>query len=285
MAGRGCRAAGGGDSVVNMKRILIVVAYDGTEYSGFAAQKDPSVRTIEGELNRAAGELSGEEIHVIGASRTDAGVHALCNWAVFDTDSPIPPVKFSAALNTKLPDDIRVRQSKEVDREFHPRAVRSVKTYEYHIYNARIADPLKARYSDYTYFRLDLDKMRRAAACLVGEHDFASFANPSSSSQTTVREILSIEIEETPCPVPDIMLSRAHTIGQADEARDIVIRVTGRGFLYNMVRIIAGTLLRVGRGLTDPDDMPKILEARDRQAAGDTAPACGLWLVNYRILP
>lgn len=263
---------------------MLVVAYDGTEYSGFAAQKDPSIRTIEGELNRALSELTGEKILVAGASRTDAGVHALCNYAVFDTNSPIPPVKFAPAVNTHLPEDIRVRKSVEVDPDFHPRTQRSEKTYEYRIYNARIPDPLKRRYAYCTYFHLNIDKMRQAAERLVGEHDFASFSNPARDTKNTVREITGIEIEERACPVPQLMLSRRHTVSEADEARDIVIRVRGRGFLYNMVRIIAGTLIRVGRGMTQPEDIPVILEARDRQAAGDTAPAQGLWLVDYRLL-
>lgn len=267
-----------------MKRIMLVVAYDGTEYSGFAAQKDASIRTIEGELNRALSELTGEEIHVAGASRTDAGVHALCNYVVFDTASPIPPAKFSMAVNTHLPEDIRVRKSKEVDFDFHPRAQLSEKTYEYRIYNAQIPDPLKQRYAYCTYFHLDTDRMRRAAAFLVGEHDFASFSNPARDTKNTVREITKIEIEERRCGVPQLMLSRQHTIAQEDEARDIVIRVCGRGFLYNMVRIIAGTLIRVGRGMTQPEEIPDILAALDRQVAGDTAPARGLWLVDYRIL-
>lgn len=263
---------------------MLVVAYDGTEYSGFAAQKDPSIRTIEGELNRALSELTGENILAAGASRTDAGVHALCNYAVFDTNSPIPPVKFAPAVNTRLPEDIRVRKSVEVDSDFHPRTQRSEKTYEYRIYNARIPDPLKRRYAYCTYFHLDIGKMRQAAEWLVGEHDFASFSNPARDTKNTVREITGIEIEERPCPVPQLMLSRRHTVSEADEARDIVIRVRGRGFLYNMVRIIAGTLIRVGRGMTQPEDISAILEARDRQAAGDTAPARGLWLVDYRLL-
>lgn len=271
-----------GDNTL-MKRIMIIASYDGTDYSGFAAQKDPSIPTIEGELNRALSSLTGENIHVIGASRTDAGVHALCNYAVFDTDSSIPPVKFAAAVNTKLPDDIRVRKSLEVSPSFHPRNVRSIKTYEYRIYNAKIRDPLRARYSAFTWFHLDCDRMRQAAQYLVGEHDFASFANPGRQAENTIREILSIEIEEHICPVPDIMLSRNHTPAAQDEAREIVIRVTGRGFLYNMVRIIAGTLMDVGRGLREPEQVKDMLEAHDRTAAGPTAPACGLCLVNYRI--
>ena len=300
------------------KRVLLVVAYDGTGYSGFAAQKNREIRTIEGELNRALSELTGTEVLVTGASRTDAGVHALCNYAVFDTDSPIPPEKFAAAVNSRLPEDIRVRRSCEVDPDFHPRNWNTEKTYEYRIYCAQIPDPLRSRYFCWTYAALDVEKMRRAAAYLVGEHDFASFANPAGSTLTTVREITSIEIEEHPCAVPDIIeemedglsvrksksfhsddsdedaarresalpCEREKAARQAEKnaGREIILRVSGRGFLYNMVRIIAGTLIRVGRGMTDPDSMPEILERRNRQAAGDTAPACGLCLVNYRIL-
>ncbi len=266
------------------KRIMIVTAYDGTEYSGFAAQKDPKIRTIEGELNRALSELTKEPIVVAGASRTDAGVHALCNYAVFDTASPIPAEKFAPAVNTHLPDDIRVRKSMEVEPDFHPRLLRTEKTYEYRIYRAGIPDPLRARYFAWTYFPLDVSAMRRAAAYLVGEHDFASFCNPAGSAATTVRTITSIEIEENACRVPDLMRTGDLSRDLRDEAGEIILRVSGTGFLYNMVRIIAGTLIRVGRGMMDPDRMPEILERRDRQAAGDTAPACGLCLVNYRIL-
>lgn len=267
-----------------MKRVMLVVAYDGTAYSGFAAQKNPSVRTIEGELNRALSALTGESIRVAGASRTDAGVHALCNYAVFDTESPIPSAKFAMAVNTHLPEDIRVRKSMEVSPAFHPRTQRSEKTYEYRIYNARIPDPMKQRYAYCTYFHLDVGKMREAAALLVGEHDFASFSNPAGNTQSTIREITGIDIEEHMCSVPQLMLSGQNTSAKEDQARDIVIRVRGRGFLYNMVRIIAGTLVRVGRGMTKPEELVHILEARDRQAAGDTAPAQGLCLVNYRLL-
>ena len=267
-----------------MKRIMLVTAYDGTGYSGFAAQKDPGIRTIEGELNRALSELTGEKICVAGASRTDAGVHALCNYAVFDTESPIPPAKFALAVNTRLPEDIRVRKSMEVDPSFHPRTQKSEKTYEYRIYNARIPDPLKSRYAYCTYFHLELEPMRKAAEYLVGEHDFASFANPSGSAATTVREITKITIEEIPCPVPRLMLDERGEVSSEDAARDIVIRVSGKGFLYNMVRIIAGTLLRVGRGMLRPEEIPAILDQKDRRAAGDTAPACGLWLIDYRLL-
>ncbi len=265
-------------------RIMLIVAYDGTNYSGYAAQKDPAVRTIEGTINEALSDLTGEEIHVIGASRTDAGVHALCNYLVFDTESRIPPNKFEAALNTRLPEDIRVRTSKEVSSDFSPRGAKSIKTYEYRIYAARVANPMKTRYAYHTYFPMRVDRMREAAAYLVGEHDFKSFANVRTTAETTVREVLSIEIEESYEPMPTIMLSdKKHQEPEQDKARDIVIRVTGRGFLYNMVRIIAGTLMEVGRGLRTPEQVKEMLDAKDRTAAGPTAPAQGLTLVNYKI--
>lgn len=264
--------------------MMIVVAYDGTGYSGFASQKDPGIRTIEGELNRALSELTGEQIEVCGASRTDAGVHALCNYAVFDTRSPIPAAKFAMAVNTHLPSDIRVRKSMEVPESFHPRTLRTEKTYEYRIYCAGVPDPLRERYFAWTYFPLDVRKMQRAAKDLAGEHDFASFCNPAGTTLTTVRTITDIQVEERLCSVPDLMRTGIPENDLRDEAREIILRVSGTGFLYNMVRIIAGTLIRVGRGQTAPDAIPDILEKRDRQAAGDTAPACGLCLVNYRIL-
>lgn len=264
--------------------MMIVVAYDGTGYSGFASQKDPGIRTIEGKLNRALSELTGEQIEVCGASRTDAGVHALCNYAVFDTCSPIPAAKFAMAVNTHLPSDIRVRKSMEVPESFHPRTLRTEKTYEYRIYCAGVPDPLRERYFAWTYFPLDVRKMQRAAKDLAGEHDFASFCNPAGTTLTTVRTITDIQVEERLCSVPDLMRTGIPELDLRDEAREIILRVSGTGFLYNMVRIIAGTLIRVGRGQTAPDAIPGILEKRDRRAAGDTAPACGLCLVNYRIL-
>lgn len=315
-----------------MKRVILVVAYDGTNYSGFAAQKNPEIHTIEGELNRALRELTGENIEVIGASRTDAGVHARCNYAVFDTSSPIPPANFAKAANTKLPEDIRIQGSWEVNPEFHPRKMHTEKTYEYRIYCSAIPDPVHARFYACTYWQLDVAAMQRAAKWLVGEHDFASFANPAREMASTVREITRIEIEEKLCSLPEILQAdspwraaalckeygngakdgerkcnaqnetnggiTARNAGNAcDEKnagsgehhqelpREIIIRVSGKGFLYNMVRIIAGTLIRVGRGMLDPDAIPGILEARDRQAAGETAPACGLHLVNYALIP
>ena len=242
-----------------MKRVMLTVAYDGTAYHGWQVQ--PNGVTIEGELNRVLRDLTGEEIQVIGASRTDAGVHGLCNIAVFDTESNIPGEKFSYALNQRLPEDIKVVDSCEVAEDFHPRHVSSKKTYEYKIYNAKFPDPTKRLYSHFTYTSLNVEKMQQAASYLVGEHDFKSFCAPAAVVETTVRTMYKAEVIQ--------------------DEEYIRIRVQGNGFLYNMVRIIAGTLMEVGSGKRQPEDIKTILEAKDRNAAGPTAPARGLMLINY----
>lgn len=256
------------------RRIFLTVAYDGTAYHGWQLQ--PGAVTIEGELNRALTELLGEEIRVIGASRTDTGVHALCNAAVFDTTARIPAEKFAYALNQRLPEDIRVRGSREVSLDFHPRRTESRKTYEYRIYNARMPMPTKRLYSYFTYAKLDVDAMARAGALLAGEHDFKSFSSMNTQAETTVRTIYRVEVRRESVQEH----SDREDAGENPES-EITIRITGSGFLYNMVRIIAGTLLEVGQGKRKPEDMTEILEARDRGAAGPTAPACGLTLIRY----
>ena len=245
-----------------MKRVMLTVAYDGTAYCGWQLQTGKE--TIEGVLNRCLRELTGESIEVIGASRTDSGVHALGNIAVFDTESPIPADKFSYALNQRLPEDIRIQDSEEVAEDFHPRHCASRKTYEYRILNAPFPLPTKRLYAHFTYVPLNVDLMNQGAAYLAGEHDFKSFCSVDTQAQTTVRQIDAIEV-----------------VRQGEE---ICILVSGRGFLYNMVRIIAGTLMEVGRGHLPPEKVKDILEACDRQAAGPTAPACGLTLVGYEFL-
>lgn len=250
-----------------MKKVMLTVAYDGTAYSGWQIQ--PGKKTIEGVLHRCISELTGEAVEVIGASRTDSGVHALGNIAVFDTNSLIPAEKFSYALNQRLPEDIRIREAREVDQAFHPRHCESRKTYEYRIYNGPFPLPTRRLYTHFTYVPLNTEWMRQGAVFLVGEHDFKSFCSADTQAKTTVRRIDGIEVREEGAAQPD---------------REIVIRVTGRGFLYNMVRIIAGTLMEVGRGQMPPERVKEILEACDRQAAGPTAPACGLTLMEYEFL-
>ena len=244
-----------------MKRIKLVVAYDGTNYCGWQVQ--PSGITIEQVLNQALSQLLGEEISVIGASRTDSGVHSLGNVAVFDTQTRIPPEKICYALNQRLPDDIVVQSSCEVDLEFHPRKCYSEKTYEYRILNKKIPMPTLRHYTYFYYRNLDVERMRRAASFLVGRHDFKSFCSVKTQVEDTVREILSCTVEKS----------------QEDV---VTIRVTGTGFLYNMVRIIVGTLISVGIGELEPEAVVQILEQRDRNAAGPTAPAKGLTMIGIK---
>lgn len=246
-----------------MKRIRLTVAYDGTAYCGWQIQ--PNGITIEEVLNRAIQKLTGEEVQVIGASRTDSGVHALGNVAVFDTGTSIPPERMSYALNQRLPKDIVVVCSEEVPTDWHPRYQDQIrKTYEYHIYNAPVPNPLRRRYASYVSFPLDVERMRQGASHLIGEHDFVSFCNVRTQAENTVRKIESLEIVR--------------------EGEEIVICITGNGFLYNMVRIIAGTLIRVGRGFYAPEKIKEILEARQRTKDSVTAPPQGLVLKEIRYL-
>ena len=243
-----------------MKRVKLVVAYDGTNYHGWQVQ-DNGI-TIEEVLNRTISELVQEDIKVIGASRTDAGVHACGNVAVFDTEARMAADKFSYALNQRLPEDIRIQESCEVDADFHPRYADTVKTYEYNILNRRFELPSKRLYAAFCYYPMDIERMNQAAAYLVGEHDFKSFCSAGAQVQTTVRTIYAVNVTK--------------------EDDMVHIRITGNGFLYNMVRIIAGTLMQVGTGLMEPEQVKGILEARDRSKAGPTAVTKGLTLVEIR---
>lgn len=241
-----------------MRRVKLIVAYDGTDYCGWQIQ--PNGITVEEVLNRALSRLTGEEIRVIGASRTDAGVHARGNIAVLDTASTIPAERFAYAVNPLLPEDIVVVKSEEVPQDWHPRYQNSVKTYEYRILNREMPDPLKRKYTWHVSFPLDIDKMREAAEHLKGQHDFRSFCSVHTAVKTTVRTIYTLDI-----------------VKSGDE---IIIRISGNGFLYNMVRIIAGTLAEVGRGFRTPEDVRDLLTAKEREQAGATAPPQGLTLIR-----
>lgn len=245
-----------------MKRVKLVVAYDGTNYHGWQIQ--PNGITIESELNRCLTELLGEEIKVAGASRTDSGVHALCNVAIFDTTARMPGEKFSYALNQRLPEDIRIQKSEEVAPDWHPRYCKSIKTYQYKIWCAEFLLPNVRLYTHFTYHHLDVERMKEACAYFIGEHDFKSFCSKRSSAETTVRTITDIHVEQ--------------------QENLIIIEVSGTGFLYNMVRIIAGTLMEVGTGEYPPSHVKEIIEARDRVQAGPAAPARGLTLCAYKFL-
>lgn len=243
-----------------IRRIMLTVSYDGTAYNGWALQSS-TPNTVEGRLNEAILALTGETVQVIGASRTDAGVHAYGNVAVFDTQSSIPGDRFLFALNQKLPEDIRIVQSKEVSTEFHPRHCNTEKTYEYRIYNTQIPDPVRRLYTCHFGMPLDAEVMDDAAQYLVGEHDFTSFCNVESQALSHVRTIKEITVKR--------------------DGDEVIISITGNGFLYNMVRIIAGTLMQIGRGKGKPSDIREMLEKKDRASAGPTAPAQGLFLIKY----
>ena len=317
------------------RRILLRVAYDGTNYHGWQLQ--PNAATIEGELNRALCAVTGEEIVVTGASRTDAGVHALGNVAVFDTTSRIPEEKFSYALNQSLPEDIVIQSSKQVADDFHPRHCDCRKTYEYDILNRTFPLPAYRNTAYFLYGTLDIEAMQKACQAFLGEHDFASFCAAGAQVQTTVRTIYSLTVECRPLTEAGTPVSPASgeavnaadgkhgeqvqqaqsasgemlnaAAGESDEQVQqaqpesgetaipaaggtnagsadqlLTICVKGNGFLYNMVRIIAGTLVEVGRGHIKPEEVAGIIAAKDRANAGPTAPARGLRLVEIEYL-
>ena len=240
-------------------RVRLVVAYDGTNYHGWQIQNNAI--SVEEVLQEALRELLREPVELIGASRTDAGVHAQGNVAVFDTDTRIPAEKIAIAVNQRLPEDIVVVKSDEVPLDWHPRYQDNIsKTYEYHIYNAQMPNPLKTRYCTFVSFPLDIGAMREGAKYLIGAHDFVSFCNIRTNTQDTVRTVYDLTIEK-----------------KDDE---IVLRITGNGFLYNMVRIIAGVLIRVGRGFYTPEKVKEILEAKVHTSEGATALPNGLVLVK-----
>lgn len=245
-----------------MRRIRLIVSYDGTNYCGW--QKQPNGITIEEVLNNAISKLTGEEIEITGASRTDSGVHAYGNVAVFDTNARMAADKFAFAINQRLPDDIRIQYSDEVEADWHPRKNDCIKTYTYRILNRKIDIPTERLYAHFCYFNLDVEKMREASGYFIGTHDFTSFCSQKSQASSPVRTIFSLEIL------------------QDEDMITIVVR--GDGFLYNMIRIIAGTLIKVGMGVYPPSYITEIMKARDRKFAGQTMPAKGLTLVEIEYI-
>lgn len=239
-----------------MKRIMLVIAYDGTNYHGWQVQ--PNGISIEEVLNKHLSELLKETIIVIGASRTDSGVHALGNVAVFDTLTQIPGDKISFALNQRLPKDIVIQNSMEVASDFHPRFCNSTKTYQYSILNSKFPKPTHRLYSHFVYYPLNEKLMMESAKYFIGEHDFKSFCSTRTQVTDTVRTIYDLKVEKT---------------GEL-----IHITISGNGFLYNMVRIIVGTLIKIGLGIYPPSHIEEILEKKDRTFAGPKAPATGLTL-------
>lgn len=268
-----------------MKRIKLTVAYDGTNYSGWQIQSNAC--TIEAVLDKAIEQVTGEKVHVIGASRTDAGVHAMGNVAVFDTASSIPGERWAYAINRYMPEDVTVMESREVSSEFHPRHCNTEKTYEYTILNTEFSVPQLRNFSWHVQGDLNLYAMRQAAGYLVGEHDFKSFCCVKTQAESTVRTVYSIEVEikngiGSETQSTEASAAEAYEAAYPASARCklVKIRITGNGFLYNMVRIIAGTLVQVGKGRISPEKISEMLEICDRTAAGQTAPPQGLMLLN-----
>ncbi len=243
-------------------KIRLTIAYDGTNYCGWQVQ--PNGTSVQEMIDRELSKLFKTKIKTVGASRTDAGVHALGNVAAFEVETRMPPGKIAYALNAGLPSDIVVLSSEEVPDDFHPRYSESIKTYEYHILNRRFPHPLKRHYTYFYHHPLDVKSMDDAAVFLIGEQDFSSFASIHAQTNTFVRRIVDCNVRRV-----------------GDE---VVLTISGYGFLYNMVRIIAGTLIEVGGGMREVRDIPRILEARNRNEAGPTAPPEGLVLVGIRYL-
>ena len=241
-----------------MRNIKLIIEYDGKSFNGW--QKQPNKLNIQGEIERAIGEITGETIELIASGRTDAGVHSLGQTANFKTDSEIPIDKFPIAINSKLKQSIVIKSAEEVEERFHSRYSVKSKKYRYTINNSKYGSAI---YRDFEYhfpIKLDVENMQKAAKYFEGEHDFKAFKASGTSSKSSVRTIYKAEVIE-------------------DNDR-IYIELTGSGFLYNMVRIISGTLLDVGIGKIKPEEITEIIETKERAKAGKTLPAKGLFLVE-----
>ena len=243
-----------------LRRFVLTVAYDGSGYYGWQKQADKTYPTVQETLENALSEFFGCHVGCIGASRTDRGVHSMGQRALIEVDTTIPAEKLPLALQKAMPEDIAIVGSEEVDENFHPRYDCKYKIYEYKIYCGKYNNPVYRKYSEFCRFDLDAEKMNEAAQAFVGTHDFKAFAASGNSSQTTVRTIFEA------------------SVFKKDDF--IVIRLKGDGFLYNMVRIIAGTLILSGKGKLDKKNIEYIIESRDRAKAGKTVGPEGLTLMK-----
>ena len=243
-----------------MRNIKIEIQYNGKNYCGW--QKQPSSLGIQGTIEKSIYEITNEKVKITGSGRTDAGVHALGQVANFKIESNIPSEKIANALNAKLPKDIAIVNSCEVDDDFHSRYSAKKKTYRYLIYNSPYRSPIYKDISYHVKYELDFEKMCREAKSLLGEHDFVGFMSSGSSVKDKVREIYDISL----CKKEDL----------------IVIEIEGNGFLYNMVRIIVGTLVDIGRNRIK-ESLEAVISSKSRSSCGHTAPAHGLFLkkVDY----
>lgn len=246
-----------------MRRIKVTLAYDGTDFHGWQVQ--PDLPTIQGTLQKVLEQIEGRPVHVIGAGRTDAGVHALAQVAAFDLANPIPVENLRRAMNRLLPPAIRVLDAQQSAPDFHPRHHALAKTYEYRIWRAEICPPFQHRYVHHYPYPLDEERMREAAPLIEGRHDFTAFAAADEKDRegdSKVRRILRSRFER--------------------EGERLIYRITGSGFLKHMVRNIAGTLIQLGRGNLDAAGLRALLESGKRASAGPTAPPRGLFLIEVR---
>ena len=243
-----------------MRNIKLTIEYDGKPYNGW--QKQPNKPNIQGEIERAIYNITKEEVDLIGSGRTDAGVHALGQVANFKTNSNIPIEKLALAINSQLKNSIIIKKAEEADERFHSRYNAKHKTYKYIINNSPCGTAIY-RNLEYCFpIKLDVDKMQEAAKYFEGEHDFKAFKSSGTSAKNSVRTIYNASVKQ--------------------EGEKIIIELTGNGFLYNMVRIISGTLLDVGLQKIKPEEIKNIIEEKDRQKAGKTLPAHGLYLVEVK---
>jgi tRNA pseudouridine38-40 synthase len=254
-----------------MRNLKLILAYDGAEFSGWQVQ--PDAATVQGTLASAIGRITGEKVLPQGSGRTDAGVHALAQVVTFVTESPVPTRNFVKALNDILPASVRILEITEASPDFHARHSARAKTYRYRIYREDICPPFLARYVWHYPYRLDESAMARAAGLVVGEHDFTSFAavDPERGQEEPV----------SGSAMGSSMNVRTIFSSSWERVRDeLIYTVRGSGFLHHMVRNLVGTSILVGKGTLQLDDMARILKAQNRSAAGPTAPASGLYLVN-----
>ena len=244
-----------------MRNIKIIIEYDGKGFNGW--QKQPNKLNIQGEIERAIEEITGESIDLIASGRTDAGVHSLGQTANFKTESKIPIEKIPIAINSKLKQSIIIKSAEEVDERFHSRYNVKSKKYRYTINNSKYGSAIYRNVEYHFPIKLNIENMQKAAKYFEGEHDFKAFKASGTSSKSSVRKIYKAEVIK-------------------NEDR-IYIELTGNGFLYNMVRIISGTLLDVGSGKIAPEEIKNIIETKDRKLEGKTLPPQGLCLVevNY----
>lgn len=241
-----------------MKNVMLIVEYQGTNFSGW--QRQIGERTIEEEIEKVLKKITKENIKLIGSGRTDARVHALGHAANFKTKSTIPASRFKYILNTRLPEDITIRESKEVDMDFHSRFSAKAKKYKYIIYNNKMPSALYRNFSYHIQRDIDIDKMKDASQEFIGTHDFASFKGRRSVVKDTIRTIYRIDISKN---------------------KDLIeVTIIGKSFLRYMVRIIVGTLLEVGYGNLSRDDIKKIIASKDRRKAKKTAEPQGLFLME-----